>query len=133
MIPLKNGSGFIFFCQAFYQQNAENILLFIMGLKTLDSQGTYKPRERIFSFYQICQHSHNQKDYMVRKIIYNEYLEVIQVKEKLIDKNTLKKFMKKSPTFKYQTYPYYNLDMMPYPDADETLKAYSLILNDMVE
>lgn len=98
-------------------------------LETQDDDFVYKPEERQFTFYQICQFPIN-KTYHVRKNIYNEYGDMITHRETRLKKNILDKFLKKSPKYKYTIYPAYNLDIVGFPEANEILTAQSHILNE---
>jgi hypothetical protein len=98
-------------------------------LQTQEEEFIFKPDERQFSFYQICQFSVNKK-YKVRKIIYNETAEMITHREKAMTKDILDKFLKKCPEFKYTIYPVYDLDVVGFPDPNEILTAKSNILNE---
>lgn len=98
-------------------------------LQSQEEDFIYKPDERKFSFYQICQFPVNKK-YKVRKIIYNENAEMITHREKAMKKEILDKFLKKCPDFKYTIYPVYDLDVVGFPDPNEILTAKSNILNE---
>lgn len=93
-----------------------------------DEEFAYKPEEREFSFYQICQFAINNK-HKVKKLIYNEYGEIMKEREKYIGKSTLNKFIRKCPEYKYTIYPAYDLDVVGYPQEDEILLVRSQILN----
>lgn len=89
----------------------------------------YQPDKRQFSFYQICQFAID-KQYKVRKVIYDESGEMLNCTEKYIKRDILNKFIKKCPKFKYTIYPAYDLDIVGYPDSYEILTAQSHILNE---
>lgn len=88
----------------------------------------YKPEERQFSYYQICQFSLNKK-YAVRKLIYNETGDLITYRENNLKKNILDRFLKKCPEYKYTIYPAYTLDVVEFPHDNDILTALSQILN----
>lgn len=89
----------------------------------------YKPNERQFPFYQICQFPINNK-HKIRKIIYNENAELMNAREKFMNKKIIDKFLKKCPTYKYSIYAAYDLDIVGFPDPNEILTAKSRILNE---
>ncbi len=89
----------------------------------------YQPNKRQFTFYQICQFAID-KQYKVRKVIFNESGEMMDYTEKYIKKDILNKFIKKCPKFKYTIYPAYDLDIVGFPDPYEILTAQSHILNE---
>lgn len=89
----------------------------------------YKPDERQFSFYQICQFPVDKR-YKVRKIIYNENGDMITYREKGMKKEILDKFLKKCSDFKFTIYPAYDLDVVGFPEDNEILTAKSNILNE---
>ena len=97
-------------------------------LQTQEEEFIYKPDERQFSFYQICQFP-LEKRYHVRKIIYNEMGEMMDHREKRMKKDIVDKFLKKCPSFKYTIYPAYDLDIVGFPEPNEILTAKSIILN----
>jgi len=98
-------------------------------LQSQDEDFIFKPDERKFSFYQICQFSIDKK-YMVRKLIYNENGEMMEYREKKLKKDILDKFLKNCQKFKYTIYPAYDLDVVGFPDPNEILTAKSEILNE---
>ena len=97
-------------------------------LEVQEEDFIYKPDERQFSFYQICQFSVDKK-HKVRKLIYNENSDMIKHSEKFLKKDLLNRFIKKCPDYKYTLYPAYDLDIVGFPDANEILTAKSQILN----
>jgi hypothetical protein len=102
---------------------------FRFRLETQKEDFIYKPDERQFSFYQICQFPIDKR-YKVRKLIYNENCDVMYHREKNMKKTILDKFLKKCPDFKYTIYPTYDLDVVGFPDPNEILTAQSQILNE---
>jgi len=88
----------------------------------------YKPEPRQFSFYQICQFPMD-KQYSVRKIIYDETGEIVNYRESKLKKSVLEKFLKSCPECKYTIYPAYDLGVVGFPVSDEILVAQSHILN----
>lgn len=98
-------------------------------LEEHDDDFIHKPDERQFSFYQICQFSVDKK-YMVRKLIYDEYGELLTYRESRLKKDILNKFIKKCSKHKFTIYPAYDLDVVGFPEPKEILIANSHILND---
>jgi len=98
-------------------------------LESQEEDFIFKPDDRRFSFYQICQF-HIDKKYMVRKLIYNENGEMLEYREKKMKKDILDKFLKHCQKFKYTIYPVYDLDVVGFPDPNEILTAKSNILNE---
>jgi hypothetical protein len=98
-------------------------------LQSQEEEFIYKPDERQFSFYQICQF-HVDKKYKVRKLIYNENGDMMTHREKAMKKDILDRFLKKCPDYKYTIYPTYDLDVVGFPDPNEILTAKSHILNE---
>ena len=98
-------------------------------LQSQEEEFIYKPDERQFSFYQICQFPVNKK-YKVRKLIYNENGDMMTHREKAMKKDILDRFLKKCPDYKYTIYPTYDLDVVGFPDPNEILTAKSHILNE---
>lgn len=97
-------------------------------IKEQDEEFDYKPDKREFTFYQICQFAID-KQYHVRKIIYNEYGEMVRQKETKLKKNKLNNFLKGAPEYKYILYPAYNLNMIEHPKDSDISLAKSQILN----
>jgi len=89
-----------------------------------------KPIERQFPFYQICQFSIDNR-HKVRKIMYDEFGEMVSHRETMLKKDLLNKFLKGCPKYKYTIYPAYDLDVVGFPEPNEILTAKSLILNEL--
>jgi len=100
-------------------------------LKEPDKEFVYDPSKRIICFYQITSFPLDGK-HQVRKIVYNEKLEVIDIKYKKISTPKIKQFTENTPHYRFNLYPVYDLDMVEYPNDGEVLTAQSLILNNMV-
>lgn len=87
----------------------------------------YSPKKNISLLYQICQFSINKK-YYIRKLYYNENLELIKKKIFLLSKRELEKFIKKSSENKILFYPVYTLPDIRYPNINEILISKSKLL-----
>ena len=97
-------------------------------LKTNDEVFEYKPEEKNFTYYQIC-HFDINKYHSVRKLVYDQYLNVIKTKVDKVKKSKLKRFIKNTKDNKYVLYPTYDLENVKYPSDEEILQASSQILN----
>lgn len=111
-----------------FEKSLENDKRMEFRLKEQEEEFVYQPESRQFSFYQICMYSVDKK-YHVRKIIYDEYGDMVKSKEDKLKKSKLDKFLKKCPEYKYTIYPAYNLDIVGLPQPNEILTAKSQILN----
>lgn len=98
--------------------------------KQEDPDMLYRPDITEYSFYQICgyKNPHTNK-YAVRKIIFNEYHEIIRQYENEHGKSKLEKFIKTNQKNKYKIYPTYDLSLVGMPATDEILNANSELLN----
>jgi len=103
----------------------------IIRLKEQDKEFNYDPSKRIICFYQITSFPVKGK-HQVRKVMYNEQLEITSINYKKISTEKIKLFTEKTPSYKFNLYPAYDLDMVEYPNDGEVLTAQSLILNNMV-
>lgn len=110
------------------RNNSDN-RVYKFKLAKKQDEDTHLPNERQFSFYQICQFPMD-KQYSVRKLIYNEEAELLRYSEKKLDKNILDRFLKNSPEYKYVIYPAYELSSTGFPNAGDVLMARSQILNE---
>jgi hypothetical protein len=100
-------------------------------MKTNDEQYEYNPPKKTFTYYQICQFKLNGV-YHVRKIYYNEKLEIKSYKESIVKKKKLNKFIENCNDNKFAMYPVYNLDNVDFPSDNQVLLASSLILNNEI-
>lgn len=87
----------------------------------------YNPDPIEFSFYQICGYP-QEGFYNVRKIIYNEKLEPLDIYDKLYPKKKLEKFIEKTPQRKYQIYPTISTKSIGLPHPNQILCANSNLL-----
>ena len=102
-----------------------------LRLKELDNDFIYDPSKRTICFYQITSFPVKGK-HQVRKLLYNERLEVIDIQHKKISTPKIKRFTESTAHHRFNLYPAYDLDMVEYPNDGEVLTAQSLILNLMV-
>ena len=99
-----------------------------LRLDTQDEEFEYTPTTNKFSYYQICGFLVDGM-YHVRKIIYNEYGEVISMRTSNLEASKIKNFIKKCPKNKYTIIPVYDLNNSDMPDQGSILLAMSPILN----
>jgi len=92
-----------------------------------NSQCHYKPDPTEYSYYQICGYPQDGF-YEVRKIIYNEKLEPIDIYEKMYPKKKLEKFIEKTPQRKYQIYPVMTVKRIGLPQPNQIICANSDLL-----
>lgn len=111
-----------------YEDNKATNKQFRFRLKEQEEDFIYKPNERQFTFYQICQFKINNR-YLVRKITYNEYGEIIKYKTAKLKRDKLDKFIKKCPEYKYTIYATYDLENIGFPNDLEIHTTQSRILN----
>lgn len=97
-------------------------------LKTNENEFDYKPEKKKFNFYQICQFDMDDK-HLIRKLVYDQNLNLIRKKEVKIKKEKLKKFIKETNDNRYILYPTYNFDGITLPVESDILLASSQILN----
>jgi hypothetical protein len=98
-------------------------------LKTQDELFAYKPEEVSFKFYQICMHSIDGKYHELRKLTYNQDLEVLYRGESKLKKSKIDKFVKNAPDHKYEIVSTYEISTVPLPSTAELLVVNSQILN----
>lgn len=93
----------------------------------------YKPDKFTDSFYQICQFKNEKtKLYPVRKVIFNEIYEPIQVFEKEYDAKTLRKFMHQNNNNKYKIYPVNKLTYLAPPNSSDFMCRHSDLTKDKI-
>ena len=95
--------------------------------KQKETTPTYDPDRIEYSFYQICSYPTDGM-YHVRKIIYNEKLDVVTKFEKYYPKKKIEKFISKTPEHKYQLYPTPTLNLVSYPNPEQIIAANSSLL-----
>ena len=88
----------------------------------------YNPPKVEYSFYQICSYPDNGF-FNVRKIIYNEKFEAVDIYEKPYPKKKIDKFIERTPLNKYQMYPTINLNLVSHPNSNQIIAANSSLLN----
>ena len=88
----------------------------------------YNPPKVEYSFYQICSYPDNGF-FNVRKIIYNESFEAVDIYEKPYPKKKIEKFLERTATNKYQMYPTISLKMISLPNSNQIIAANSSLLN----
>jgi hypothetical protein len=98
---------------------------YIIKNKTPDM--CYNPPKVEYSYYQICSYPENGF-FNVRKIIYNELYEPIDIYEKAYPKKKIEKFIQRTPDNKYQMYPTMTLKMLSLPNPNQVITANSNLL-----
>lgn len=99
---------------------------YVMKNATCDTY--YNPPKVEYSFYQICSYPDNGF-FNVRKIIFNEKYEPVDIYEKPYPKKKIEKFLKKTSLNKYQLYPTVSLKMVSLPNPNQIISANSSLLN----
>lgn len=90
----------------------------------------FNPKKQLFSFYQICQFKNEQTNkYEVRKVIFNEYGEIIKAYEKGYPKFRLDKFIEQNKPNKFKMYPVATIKLISLPDPSNIFGASSELLN----
>lgn len=96
----------------------------IGGFKELE------PKKEINTYYQICQFkSKFTKKYQTRKIIFNEYNEIIKIFEREYNFDELNYFMKHHRQNKYKLYPYDDISNIEMPSSVDIICCKSELLN----
>jgi len=101
-------------------------------LKHTDPELIYNPSPNTFSFYQICIFPRpDNKLCSVRKIIYNEKYEIIDIKNKDYTKKKINNFTDKTKSHRYKLYSTYDIDLIDLPGPEQVLNANSDLLNNV--
>jgi hypothetical protein len=100
-------------------------------IKTNDDDYEYNPEKRKFNFYQICRFEIDDK-HLIRKLVYDQNLNLLRNKKAKIKKEKLKTFIKNTNDNKYILYPTYNFDGIDLPSDTDVLLASSQILNNHI-
>ena len=101
---------------------------YVMGKANNNTGQAYNPPPTEYSFYQVCSYPEDGFFY-VRKIIYNEAFQPIDVYEKPYPKKKIDKYIEKTPKHKFQMYPVSNLKLLAYPNPNQVISANSTLLN----
>lgn len=93
----------------------------------------YNPEHNIQSYYQVCLYKDETKGmYGIRKIKFNEKMEILSAKIKHYPKKILDKFVEKHKNLKenkIKLYPYNNINIVPYPTMSDLNASFSGLLN----
>jgi hypothetical protein len=93
----------------------------------------YNPNSSVQSFYQVCLYKNEHKNmYGVRKIKFNERMEIINAVVKYYPKKILDKFIDRHKLIKenkVRLYPYNDINMVPYPTMSDMNESFSNLLN----
>ena len=89
----------------------------------------YKPEKQIIKFHQVClfKNPHTHK-YHIRRFVYNELGECIEMSDHHLSQHNFDKFKKKYKPNEYRCYQTYTLNNVPPPKGGETLMAGSELL-----
>jgi hypothetical protein len=90
----------------------------------------YNPEKYNKSFYQICQikNEHTNK-HGLRKIIFNEQLEVLKIYEKEYPKHRINKFIEMNKNNKFKIYPVSDISLVGIPKQNDMFESQSELLN----
>ena len=99
------------------------------NIKRRDPEMTYKPKQVEYSYYQICSYP-SDGFYEVRKLIYSEKYEIVDIYEKMYPKKKINTFIKNTHQYKYCMYPTPSLKLVSYPNPEQIITANSSLLND---
>jgi len=88
----------------------------------------FKPEKIEYSYYQICAYP-NDGFYELRKIIYNENYEAVDVYEKFYPKKKIESFLRNTLEHKYRLYPTNSIKTIAYPNPEQIICANSSLLN----
>jgi hypothetical protein len=90
----------------------------------------YNPSKEIYSFYQICSFKHPYTNkYGVRKVIFNEFGNIVKTYEKEYHKDKIEAFIKNNKKNKYTMYSVYDIKTVALPGPSYILEAKSDLLN----
>ena len=90
----------------------------------------YTPPKEDFSFYQICSFKHPfTHKHGVRKVIFNEFGNIIKTYEKEYPVDKIQSFIKKNKRNKYTMYSVYDIKTVALPGPSYILEAKSELLN----
>jgi hypothetical protein len=95
-----------------------------------DDEFKYNPPKQLSTFYQICHYKNDYTNkYGVRKIIFNEFGNIIKTYEKEYNREKIESFMSNNGKNKYTIYPVYDLKNVALPGPSFILEAQSELLN----
>jgi hypothetical protein len=93
-----------------------------------DPETMFNPVPVEYSYYQICAYP-NDGFFELRKIIYNERYEAVDVYEKFYPKKKIESFLRNTLEHKYRLYPTNSIKTIAYPNPDQIISANSSLLN----
>lgn len=95
-----------------------------------DEEMVYNPEKKIGSYYQICKFKAKfTKKYQTRKIIFNEYGDILKIYEREYSLGQLEKFMKHHRSNKYKIHPTYDISIVSPPTSADFICVRSELLN----
>ena len=101
-----------------------------MNNKIYNDGLTYSPPKITNSYYQICQFMNKKtKLFGIRKIIFNEKFDILQIIEKEYNSQTITKFVKNNATNKYKIFPTNDIKHIGIPNTSDLIEVQSDLLN----
>ena len=98
--------------------------------KKVDEDMVYKPKQRIDTYYQICQFKNQfTKKYGTRKVVFNELGEILKVYEKEYSTKKLESFMKHHRKNKYKIFPTNDINIVDLPNGADIICSCSELIN----
>lgn len=92
--------------------------------------GTYKPKQKVSTYYQICQFKNKfTKLYETRKIMFNELGDILKIYERFYTYDELSSFMKHHRKNKFKVYPVNDIKQIEMPTSTDIICCESELLN----
>lgn len=90
----------------------------------------YSPLKKLFKYYQICQFPKpNTHLYTIRRFIYNEVGDLVDVSTNDFKKEQIKGFIKTLKLNQFKMIGSFDIDFFPYPNDGDVQLLQSSILN----
>lgn len=90
----------------------------------------YKPEKRLDTYYQVCQFKNPYtKKYSTRKVVFNEYGEILKMYEKEYESKELKEFMRHHKRNKFKLFPTNDIKLVDLPNSSDMVQVQSELLN----
>lgn len=98
--------------------------------KKADEEMTYKPEQKIDTFYQICQFKNQfTKKHGTRKVVFDEQGNILKTFEREYSYQKLEEFMRRNRSTKYKIYPTHDISIVDLPGGEEMICVHSELLN----
>jgi hypothetical protein len=101
---------------------------YVITKRDNDPELMFKPTQVEYSYYQICAYP-NDGFYELRKIIYNEHYEAVDIYEKFYPKKKIESFLRNTLEHKYRMYPTRTIKTIALPNPEQIICANSSLLN----